>query len=112
MAIKKSFKAEHWSSHRATVNGREVAVGSNFRQVVLAEARRKHHYTFRVFLNGEEVSALSVPAVVPPGAEIKVIPYDKAASRDDIPEVSELVKWSTELAIELNREALRELEKY
>lgn len=69
-----------WSLEGAKVNGREVAIGTSFRDAVTAAAQAAHYNNFRVFVNGVETGVANAPQTVAAGMNIEVRPHDKAGA--------------------------------
>ena len=69
-----------WSVEGATVNGAPVAIGTNFKDAVIAAAQAAHYNTFRVFVGGNELGVANAPTTISAGMVIEVRPYDKAGN--------------------------------
>lgn len=67
-----------WTTTPGKINDREVEAGSSFKDVVMAEAQRKHYTNFRVSVDGREIDVANAPATIGAGMNVKVSPYDKA----------------------------------
>ena len=63
-----------------TLNGDVIEPGGSFSEAVNAAARESGYRNFRVLLDDVEVGVDNAPAIVPVGAHIQVMPYDKAGS--------------------------------
>jgi len=62
------------------INGsvRQVEVGANLKEIVIAAARDAGFGKFRFYVNGEEVLPQNAPIVTEAGKAYKIAPYDVA----------------------------------
>ncbi len=62
------------------INGstRNLDVGANLKEVVIAGAREAGFGKFRFYINGEEVLPQNAPVLVEAGKAYKIAPYDVA----------------------------------
>lgn len=67
-----------WSTEGATINGKSVTAGTNFRDAVVTEAQAQHYTRFRVFVDGAEIDVKDAPTTLSAGMVVEVRPFDKA----------------------------------
>lgn len=69
-----------WSVEGATINGVSVAIGTPFKDAVIAAAQGLHYNNFRVFVGGTELGVANSPTTVSAGMVIEVRAHDKAGA--------------------------------